>query len=105
MQATTAGQISYLNTDAAKGEVLFSVNANSGDVLNFKMPCDCEIVLSQGVREGITVLPTDVILTILVNSLDLNVQALMSVEGLARAMKDDPSPFKLLPARAQTRPP
>ncbi|MEQ9037469.1 MAG: hypothetical protein RIE24_03860 [Silicimonas sp.] len=89
MQATTAGQISYLNADAAKGEVLFSVNANSGDVLNFKMPCDCEVVLSQGVREGITVLPTDVILTILVNSVDLSIQALMSVEGLARAMKGD----------------
>lgn len=89
MQATTAGQISYLNAEAAKGEVLFSVNANSGDVLNFKMPCDCEVILSQGVREGITVLPTDVILTILVNSFDLNIQALMSVEGLARAMKGD----------------
>ena len=33
MQATTAGQISYLNPDATKGEVLFSVNANSGDIL------------------------------------------------------------------------
>ncbi|MBT8423768.1 MAG: hypothetical protein KJO67_02240 [Silicimonas sp.] len=89
MQATTAGQIAYLNTDAPKGEVLFSINANSGDVLNFKMPCDCEIVLSQGVREGVTVLPTDVILTILVNNVDLSIQALMSVEGLARAMKGD----------------
>lgn len=89
MQATTAGQISYLNPDAAEGEVLFSINANSGDVLNFKMPCDCEIIPSQGVREGVTVLPTDVILTILVNSLELNIQALMSVEGLSRAMKGD----------------
>lgn len=89
MQATTAGQVSYLNPNAAKDEVLFSVNANSGDVLNFKMPCDCEVVLNQGVREGVTVLPTDVILTILVNSFELNIQALMSVEGLARAMTGD----------------
>lgn len=89
MQATTAGQVSYLNPDAGKGDVLFSVNSNSGDVLNFKMPCDCEVVLAQGVSEGVTVLPTDVILTILVNSVDLNIQALMSVEGLARAMKGD----------------
>ncbi len=89
MQATTAGQISYLNPEAGMGEVLFSVNANSGDVLNFKMPCDCNVVLSQGVSEGITVLPTDVILTILVNSVELNIQALMSVEGLSRAMKGD----------------
>lgn len=89
MQATTAGQISYLNPEAKQGEALFSINANSGDVLNFKMPCDCEVVLSQGVREGITVLPTDVILTILVNNFELNIQALMSVEGLARAMTGD----------------
>ena len=89
MQATTAGQISYLNPDATEGEVLFSVNANSGDILNFKMPCDCDVILAQGVREGITVLPSDVILTILVNSFDLNIQALMSVEGLARAMTGD----------------
>jgi hypothetical protein len=89
MQATTAGQIAYLNPAAPKGEVLFSINANSGDVLNFRMPCDCEVVLSQGVSEGVTVLPTDVIMTILVNNIDLSVQALMSVEGLARAMKGD----------------
>ena len=89
MQATTAGQIAYLNTQAAEGEVLFSINANSGDVLNFRMPCDCEVALNQGVREGLTVLPTDVILTILVNNLDLSIQALMSVEGMARAMQGD----------------
>lgn len=89
MQATTAGQVSYLNPDAPAGDVLFSVNANSGDVLNFKMPCDCEVVVSQGVSEGITVLPDDVILTILLNNRSLSIQALMSVEGLGRAMKGD----------------
>lgn len=89
MQATTAGQVSYLNPEAGKGEVLFSVNANSGDVLNFQMPCDCKAIINQGISEGSTVLPTDVISTILINSLELSVQALMSVEGLARAMKGD----------------
>ncbi|MFV2054408.1 hypothetical protein [Aliiroseovarius sp. YM-037] len=89
MQATTAGQVAYLNPEATKGEILFSVNANSGDVLNFQMPCDCKAVLAQGVREGITVLPSDVILTILVNNFDLSIETLMSVEGLARAMSGD----------------
>ena len=89
MKATTAGQIAYLNPTAQKGEVLFSVNANSGDVLNFRMPCDCEAVVNQGVDEGLTVLPDDIIMTILVNSVDVDVKALMSVEGLARAMKGD----------------
>ncbi len=89
MRASAAGQVAYLNPDAKKGEVLFSVNSNSGDVLNFQMPCDCNVVVNQGVGEGTTVLPTDVILTILVNNVDVNIQALMSVEGLARAMKGD----------------
>ena len=89
MQATTAGQISYLNPNASEGEVLFSINANSGDVLNFKMPCTCEIKLTQGVSEGVTVLPDDVILTILLNNVDLSIQALMSVEGVGRALKGD----------------
>lgn len=89
MRASAAGQVAYLNPEAAKGEILFSVNSNSGDVLNFQMPCDCEVVVNQGIGEGTTVLPTDVILTILVNSLEVNIQALMSVEGLARAMKGD----------------
>ncbi len=39
MKATTAGQISFLNPNAKKGEVAFSINANTGDVLNFQLPC------------------------------------------------------------------
>lgn len=89
MRASTAGQVAYLNPNAAKGDILFSVNSNSGDVLNFRMPCDCKVTVNQGIGEGTTVLPTDVILTILVNNVDVNIQALMSVEGLARAMKGD----------------
>ncbi len=89
MRASTAGQVAYLNPAAMKGDILFSVNSNSGDVLNFQMPCNCEVVVNQGIGEGTTVLPTDVILTILVNNLEVNIQALMSVEGLARAMKGD----------------
>jgi hypothetical protein len=89
MQATTAGQVAYLNPEAKQGDVLFSINANSGDILNFRMPCDCKVALGQGVREGLTVLPADVLLTILTNTTDLRIQALMSVEGLARAMKGD----------------
>ncbi len=89
MQATTAGQVAYLNPEAGKGEILFSVNANSGDVLNFQMPCDCEVVVNQNIREGSTVLPTDVILTISLNNFDLRIETLMSVEGVARAMSGD----------------
>ncbi len=89
MRATAAGQISYLNPTAAKGEVLYSINANTGDVLNFKMPCDCQAVVPQGISEGATVLQTDLILTIFVNSSEVRAQTLMSIEGLNRAMNGD----------------
>lgn len=89
MRATAPGQISYLNPEAAKGEVLFSINANTGDVLNFMMPCDCEAIVSQGISEGATVLQTDLILTIFVNTSEVRAQTLMSIEGLNRAMAGD----------------
>ncbi|MCC1494900.1 hypothetical protein [Cognatishimia sp. F0-27] len=89
MRATTAGQIGYLNPDAEVGEVLFSVNANSGDVLNFVMPCDCEVAVTKGIKEGATVLQTDLILTVFHNSDEIRVQTLMSIEGLNRALSGD----------------
>ncbi len=89
MRATAAGQISYLNPQAAKGDVLYSVNANTGNVLNFMMPCDCEVVVTKGISEGTTVLQTDLILTIFVNTSEIRAQTLMSIEGLNRAMNGD----------------
>ncbi|KAE9630078.1 hypothetical protein GP644_10350 [Parasedimentitalea maritima] len=89
MRATAAGQISYLNPNAAKGEVLYSVNANTGNVLNFTMPCDCEVVVTKGISDGTTVLQTDLILTIYVNTSLIRAQTLMSIEGLNRAMNGD----------------
>lgn len=89
MRATAAGQISYLNPTAGEGEVVFSINSNSGDVLNFQLPCDCQITLAEGVIEGATVLPIDPILTFFDNSVGLRVKTQMSVEGLAKAMDGD----------------
>jgi hypothetical protein len=89
MRATAAGQISYLNPNAAEGEVLYSVNANTGNALNFMMPCDCEAIVTKGISEGSTVLQTDLILTIFVNTSLIRAQTLMSIEGLNRAMNGD----------------
>ena len=89
MRATAAGQISYLNPNAAKGEVLYSVNANTGNALNFMMPCDCEAVVTKGISKGTTVLQTDLILTIFINTSLIRAQTLMSIEGLNRAMNGD----------------
>lgn len=86
MRATTAGQVSYLNPAAAQGEVLFSVNSNTGDVLNFQLPCDCAVELTAGMYQGATVLPEDVILTILPENAGVRVQTQISVTGLNRVM-------------------
>ncbi len=86
MRATTSGQISYLNPDAKAGEVVFSINSNAGDVLNFQLPCDCEVAVTEGIYEGATVLPIDVILSFFDSSVGVRVQTQMSIEGLSKAM-------------------
>lgn len=89
MRATTAGQVVYLNPDAKAGEVVFSINANSGDVLNFQLPCDCEVAVTEGIFEGATVLPIDVILTFFDSTVGVSVETQMSIEGLAKAMSGE----------------
>ena len=89
MRATAAGQIAYLNPEAGQGEVAFSVNSNTGDVLNFTMPCDCDAIVQSGIAEGSTVLRTDLVMTIFDNMSSPRVETLMSVEGLGRALRGD----------------
>ncbi len=89
MRATTAGQVVYLNPEAKTGEVVFSINSNSGDVLNFQLPCDCEVAVTEGIFEGATVLPIDVILTFFDSTVGVSVETQMSIEGLAKAMNGE----------------
>lgn len=89
MKATTAGQISYLNPQAKQGEVVFAITANSGDVLNFQLPCDCSIEVTEGIYQGATVLPVDQILSIFDENVGLRVETLMSIEGLGRVLDGD----------------
>jgi mannuronan synthase len=86
MKATTAGQVSFLNPNAKKGEVVFSINSNAGDVLNFQLPCDCEVVVTEGIYEGSTVLPIDSILSFFEPTTSVRVQTQMSIEGLSKVM-------------------
>ncbi|MGB0968469.1 MAG: hypothetical protein ACPGUX_09810 [Halocynthiibacter sp.] len=86
MRATADGQLASLNPNARAGEVVFTINSNSGDVLNFQLPCDCTVMVSDGVVEGATVLKTDPILTFFTGSNGITVRTQMSVEGLSRAM-------------------
>lgn len=89
MRATAPGQIAYLNPSAKSGEVVFTVNSNTGDVLNFQLPCDCEVSVTEGIFEGATVLPFDVILSIFDANPGVRVQTQISIEGLAKVMNGD----------------
>ena len=86
MRATSAGQIAFLNPEAKAGEVVFSIAANSGDVLNVMLPCNCEVNVTDGIYEGATVLASDPILTFFPSTVEVRVQTQMSIEGIAKAM-------------------
>ena len=89
LRATVGGQVGFVNPQAGQGEVVFSVNSNTGDVLNFQMPCDCELDLQPGISAGSTVLPADLIATVYAGDAGLAVNTMMSVSGLGRAMQGD----------------
>ena len=89
MKASTAGQVAFLNPKAKSGEVVFSINSNTGDVLSFQLPCDCEVIVTKGIFVGATVLPIDSILSFFGSTTEPNVETQMSIEGLAKAMSGD----------------
>lgn len=99
MRATAPGQISFLNPGAGAGEVIFALTSNAGDVLNFQMPCDCEVSLSANAYEGATLLPSDEVLTILPVNPDVRARTLMSIEGFSRAMTGHLATVKLTDGR------
>lgn len=89
MKATAAGQVAFLNPKAKTGEVVFSINSNTGDVLSFQLPCDCEVTVTNGIFVGATVLPIDSILSFFSATTEPSVETQMSIEGLAKAMSGD----------------
>jgi hypothetical protein len=89
MRATSPGQITFLNPEAKAGEVLYAISANSGDTLNFMLPCACDVALSNGIYLGATVLPSDPILTIFDSNVQVRVQTQMSIEGLTKAVNGE----------------
>lgn len=108
MQATVAGQVTYLNPEAGVGEVAYTIASTTGDVLSFQMPQEGSVTLASDVFEGATVLPTDLILTILDDSSALRLRTLISIEGLTRVLQGDPARIELsdgrrLPVSVQVR--
>ncbi|WP_147114446.1 hypothetical protein [Tateyamaria sp. syn59] len=108
MQATVAGQLTYLDPEAAPGEVAYTIASTTGDVLSFQMPREGQVSVSTDVFEGATVLPTDLILTIFDNSDAIRLRTLISIEGLTRALQGDPATIEMsdgrtLPVTVQVR--
>ncbi|MBD3666054.1 hypothetical protein [Sulfitobacter aestuariivivens] len=95
MQATVAGQLTYLDGDAAVGDVAYTIAATTGDVLSFQMPREGEVQLASEIYEGATVLPEDLILTIFDDSSSLRLRTMISIEGLTRALQGDPARIEL----------
>lgn len=95
MQATVPGQLTYLDPDAGKGDVAYTIAATSGDVLSFQMPSAGNIRIATDIFEGATVLAEDLILTILDDSPELRLRTMISIEGLTRVMQGDPARIEL----------
>lgn len=61
LRAVADGQIAFLDTGAAPGDVVLAIAATSGETLSLAMPCDCT-VRTIGVAEGSTVLSGEPVL-------------------------------------------
>ena len=100
MHATVPGQLTYLDPNAAPGDVAYTIAATSGDVLSFQMPNDGQVEVASDIFEGSTVHAEDLILTIFDNSSELRLRTMISVEGLQRALQGDPVRIELNDGRA-----
>lgn len=95
MQATVAGQLTFIDKDAEVGDVAYTVASTTGDVLSFQMPRSGNVTIASEIFEGATVLPEDLILTIFDNTPDVRLRTMMSIDGLNRALQGDPARIEL----------
>ncbi|MGB3244746.1 MAG: hypothetical protein WBB25_09435 [Sulfitobacter sp.] len=95
MQATVAGQLTYLDADAVAGDVAYTIAATTGDVLSFQMPAAGNVEIASDIFEGATVLAEDLILTIFDDSPELRLRTMISIEGLTRALRGDPARIEM----------
>lgn len=63
LTALAAGQIDYLNPEAAEGDVAFTLRADGGQVLAVAMPCACTATV-EGLALGSTVQAGDPVMTV-----------------------------------------
>lgn len=95
MRATSAGQITFVNPTAVKGDVVYSIAANSGELLSVRMPCDCNVLALAGFKTGATVLAGDEIVKLTDETAALAVVTQISDGGVARMIAGDQPELEL----------
>lgn len=95
MRATSSGQVTFVNPAAEKGDVVYSIAANSGDLLSARMPCDCELMPFAGFKAGATVLAGDEIVKLADETAALSVMTQISDGGVARVIAGDQAELEL----------
>lgn len=95
LRATAAGQITYLNEAAGVGDVIYSIGANSGDLLSVRMPCDCTMLPLADFYEGATILAGAPLVKLVrvASAIEANTQ--VSFEGAARLLAGDSAELEL----------
>lgn len=63
LRAVNAGQVDFVDVNAALGQVAYTVRTVSGDLVSIAMPCDCS-VLPGALAVGATVLAGDIVMNV-----------------------------------------
>lgn len=95
LRATSAGQITYTNLSAGLGDVVYSIGANSGDLLSVRMPCDCEIQPLSDFYEGSTILAGTPLVSLVEADATPEADHSISFEGATRLIKGDAAELEL----------
>lgn len=88
LRATAAGQLLSLNTHAREGEIAFGIMSNAGEVINLRMPCDCEARQADRSFQGASVLAGEAVLY-LSNGPSLFADHKLSSAGTKRLLAGD----------------
>ena len=89
LRATAAGQVSYVNSDAAAGEVVYSIAANTGSLLSVRMPCDCDAQPLSDLYEGATVLAGTPLIQLIAEDAGPTAETEISYQGTTRLLAGD----------------
>lgn len=85
LRAPAAGQLDYVNQNAEKGDIAFSILSTTGAHLSVGMPCDCDIG-NDTLTEGATILAGEPVMTLLDETAAPEIRAVMSYEGLREVL-------------------